>query len=195
MKNIKSITWLALVALLIGGCLAKTNRVDVATDEPFSDTETTSKDLISVAQNMARSLIQLPQISSAKLPPRIAFADVRNETNEIINKNLFIEKMRTLLLKNARGRMTFLDREISEQILAERSAKRAGRISSSGSRQMLGADYFLTGKLSSIDKQAGGKRSTYTRYAFRLTDAESTAILWEDEYEVKKVGKAGLYDR
>ncbi len=187
---------LALVlGLSVAGCAPKTNRVGVATDEPFSDTETSSKDLLTVAQSMARSLVRLPQISGAKKPPRIAFADVRNETNEIINKNLFIEKMRTLLLKNAAGRMVFLDRELSQQITQERQAKRSGRISSSGRKMVSGADYFLTGKLSSIDKQAGGKRSTYTRYAFRLTDAESSDILWEDDYEVKKVGKAGLYDR
>lgn len=186
--------WVVLLGLTLAGCVAETSRVDVATDEA-GDTETSSKDLVAVAQNMARSLVQLPQISSARTPPRIAFADVKNETNEIINKNLFIEKMRTLLLKNAGGRMVFLDREISEQITREREDKRRGELGSSGSKIRSGADFFLTGKLSSIDKQMKGKRSTYTRYAFRLTDAESTDILWEDEYEVKKVGEAGLYDR
>jgi len=183
------------LSMLFSACVASTNRVDVATDDPFSDTETTSKDLVAVAQNMARSLIQVPQISTAKAPPRIAFADVKNETSEIINKNLFIEKMRTLLLKNAAGRMVFLDRELSEQIAKERQMKRSGQVGSSGSKIVSGADFFLTGKLSSIDKVAGGKRSTYTRYVFRLTDAESTDIIWEDEYEVKKVGEAGTYDR
>lgn len=180
---------------MFAGCVAKSNRVDVASDEPFSDTETSSKDLVVVSEQMVRSLLQLPQVSRASMPPRIAFSDVKNETNEVINKNLFIEKMRTLLLKNAAGKMVFLDREISEDIEKERVAKRAGQVTSSSSKTKSGADFFLTGKLSSIDKQSGGSRSTYTRYSFRLTDAESTDILWEDEYEVKKVGKAGLYDR
>ncbi len=191
----RKIIGVSSLVLLFAGCVASTNRVDVTADEPFSDTQTGSKDLLAVAQNMSRSMIQLPQIANAKTPPRIAFADVKNETNEIINKNLFIEKMRTLLLKNASGKMVFLDRELSEQIAKEREAKRKGEITSSGSKMKSGADYFLTGKLSSIDKVAGGTRSTYTRYAFRLTDAESTDILWEDEYEVKKIGEAGLYDR
>ena len=190
-----SLVFSALLSFLLAGCVAKTERVDVSSDEPFSDTETSSKDLMTVAQQMAASLVQLPQIQNAKNPPRIAFADVKNETNEIINKNLFIEKMRTLLLKNAAGRMVFLDREISDQIMREREGKRAGQLGSSGSKIRSGADFFLTGKLSSIDKQAGGKRSTYTRYAFRLTDAESSDIAWEDEYEVKKVGRAATWDR
>lgn len=186
---------LLLGSVLMLGCVAKTNRVGVATDEPFSDTETSSKDLLTVAERMTGSLLNLPQISKATTPPRIAFSDVKNETNEVMNKNLFIEKMRTLLLKNAAGKMVFLDREISEDIMKERAEKRKGDLTSSKSAIRSGADYFLTGKLSSIDKVSGGKRSTYTRYAFRLTDTETTDIVWEDDYEVKKVGSAGLYDR
>lgn len=191
----KKVFFSFLTMVLLAGCVAKSNRVDVASDEPFSDTETSSKDLVVVSEQMVRSLLQLPQISKSSTTPRIAFSDVKNETNEIINKNLFIEKMRTLLIKNAAGKMVFLDREISSDIEKERTGKRSGNLSTSSSKTKSGADFFLTGKLSSIDKQAGGKRSTYTRYSFRLTDAESTDILWEDEYEVKKVGEAGLYDR
>jgi PBP1b-binding outer membrane lipoprotein LpoB len=184
-----------LCVFLISCSAGKTNRVAIDTDEPFSDVETSSKDLDTVAQKMTASLLQLNQISNAKTPVRIAFADVKNETNEIINKNLFIEKMRTLLLKNAQGRMVFLDREISADIMKEREDKRAGQVSSTSSKMRSGADFFLTGKLASIDKVSGKNRSNYTRYSFRLTDAESTDILWEDDYEVKKVGESGLYDR
>ena len=186
---------IACMATLISCSAGKTNRVAIDTDEPFSDVETSSKDLDTVAQKMTASLLQLHQISNAKSPVRIAFADVKNETNEIINKNLFIEKMRTLLLKNAQGRMVFLDREISADIMKEREDKRAGQVSSTSTKMRSGADFFLTGKLASIDKVSGKQRSNYTRYSFRLTDAESTDILWEDDYEVKKVGESGLYDR
>ncbi len=194
MRRSKILVALSFSAFL-AGCVASTSRVDVASDEPFSDTETSSKDLITVAQQMSSSLIMLPQIQNAKNPPRIAFADVTNETNEIINKNMFIEKMRTLLMKHAAGRMVFLDRELSQQITNERTQKRSGEVTHAGLRSKMGADFFLTGKIASLDKQSGGRRSTYTRYAFRLTDAESTAIVWEDDYEVKKIGKAATWDR
>lgn len=194
MKFLRIIS-IACMATLFSCSAGKTNRVAIDTDEPFSDVETSSKDLDTVAQKMTASLLQLPQVANAKNPVRIAFADVKNETNEIINKNLFIEKMRTLLLKNAQGRMIFLDREISADIMKEREDKRAGQVSSTSSKMRSGADFFLTGKLASIDKVSGKQRSNYTRYSFRLTDAESTDILWEDDYEVKKVGESGLYDR
>ncbi len=194
MKTLRILTLLCLTAMM--SCsLGKTNRVGIDTDEPFSDVETSSKDLEAVAEKMTKSMLQLPQIHQGSAPVRIAFSDVKNETNEIINKNLFIEKMRTLLLRNAQGKMIFLDREISADIAKEREDKRSGEVSSSSSKIKSGADFFLTGKLASIDKVSGNKRSNYTRYSFRLTDAESTDILWEDDYEVKKVGSSGLYDR
>lgn len=190
----KTILLMTLLVVL-GACVPKTSRVGIATDEPFSSTETSSKDLLTVTEKMAASLLELHQINTAKNPVKIAFVDVKNETNEIINKNLFIEKIRTMLMKNAKGKMVFLDREILDEINAEREDKRAGEYTYSQQAKKLGADYFLTGKLSSIDKVGSGKRSTYTRYAFRLTDTETTAIIWEDDYEVKKVGSYGLYDR
>jgi hypothetical protein len=182
-------------AVILAGCGDRVRRVGVDTEDPFSSTTTGSKDLLAIAQTMAREIAQVPQIANAKTPPTIAFAEVTNKTNEVIDKELFVRKMRTLLIKNAGGKMVFLDRAKSEEILRERDLKRRGQIGSSGEKILLGADYFLTGTISSIDKVSGGKRATFTSYAFRLTDTESSAIIWEDEYDVKKIGKAGVFDR
>jgi len=60
---------------------------------------------------------------------------------------------------------------------------------------VLGADYFLTGSIRSVDKGSGRVRSTATFCRFRLTDAETMQIMWEDSYQVKKIGKQGVWDR
>jgi len=73
--------------------VGKTTRVDIDSDD-FDSTETSSKDLQAVAQQMSRAILGLYQVQNSAAPPRIAFANVVNETNEIINQNLFIEKMR-----------------------------------------------------------------------------------------------------
>src|SRR5690606_12260289 len=189
----KKIMMILSMIALVSCAAGKTTRVDIDSDD-FNSTETSSKDLQAVAQQMSRSIMGLPQVYNSATPPRIAFADVRNETNEIINTNMFVEKMRTLLRKNAQGKLLFLDREISQQIMDERDLKEGGVYSGQAKGLVSGADYFLTGQLSSIDKVAGKNRSTYTRYAFRLTDANDSVILWEDDYEVKKVGSSGVYD-
>ena len=37
--------------------------------------------------------------------------------------------------------------------------------------------------------------TSYYRLSFRLTDAASSAIVWEDEYEIKKASTVGIMYR
>ncbi|MFT7624047.1 MAG: PBP1b-binding outer membrane lipoprotein LpoB [Myxococcota bacterium] len=183
--------------LALAGCFGGTsNRVGVDTEDNLGDTFAGSKDLRTVAQNMTRSIVGLYQIQKATKPPRIALLRVDNRSNQIMDTRLFTTKIRTQLIKNAQGRVIFVDRsDISASaVVGERSAKRAGAVSANGSKMVSGVDYFLTGEIGSIDKARGGRRSTYTRFSFRLTDAESSDIIWEDEYEMKKVSQTGSWD-
>ncbi len=185
-----------VVCLLVACAGGITNRVDVDSEDNLSDTGTGSKDLRAVTSEMVRSLITLPQLAGAASPPRVALLRVENRTNEILDTQLFTTKMRTLLIKHSAGRIVFVDRSNASAaaIQAERNAKREGSVSATDTKQVSGADFFLTGEIASIDKAAGGTRSTYTRFSFRLTDAESSDILWEDEFEMKKVAVQGVWD-
>jgi penicillin-binding protein activator len=180
--------WMAM------GCAGSTNRVHVDETGGVEDTGIDSQDLRTIVQRMARSIIQINAIATADSPPRIAFLDIKNSSNDILDTGMFLRKIRTLLLKHSQGRIRFIDRARVREIIKEREAKRAGLISSAGSKNLAGADYFLTGNISSIDKAAGDLRSTYTLVSFRLTDAETSDIIWEDEYEMKKVGKRAFWD-
>ncbi|HEV8586681.1 MAG TPA: hypothetical protein VGT02_17060 [Methylomirabilota bacterium] len=183
-------------AAILAGCAAPVSqRVDVDAPSPLGDTTTDSQDLRTIAQRMARSLITVQQISRAETPPRIAFLDVRNRTNQIIDKEIFLNSIRTLLIQHSQGRVVFLDRTRINEIIAERELKRRGVVGASDRKILSGVDFFLTGELNAIDKVEGSARLTYTRYSFRLTDAESSDIIWEDAYEVKKLGKRGVFDQ
>ena len=86
-------------------------------------------------------------------------------------------------------------RDLVEQIVDERQAKDAGQVTRSSNQPLHGADYFLTGRVESIRRTRGREQTTYLRLSFRLTDAASSAIAWEDDYEMKKYRQAGVYDR
>jgi len=187
-------SFLAVGMFFSSGCAHHTERVGLDEDAGVVDTFASSQDIRTVAQRMASSLLQVPEISSAAQPPRIAFLSVENRSSEIFDSDMMLEKIRTLLLKNARGKLRFLDRAKVKEIIKEREAKRAGIVTTSGSKLLGGADFFLTGIISSIEKQEEKKRSTYTRFSFRLTDAESSDIIWEDEYEIKKVSERATWD-
>lgn len=185
-----------LLSAGLAGCAAPmSQRLDVDTPSPLGDTTTDSQDLRTIAQRMARGIVTLPQVAAAGSPPRIAFLDVNNRTNQIIDKEIFLNSIRTLLIQHSQGRVIFLDRARINQIMAERELKRKGVVGASERKILSGVDFFLTGELNAIDKVEGPARLTYTRYSFRLTDAESSDIIWEDAYEVKKLGRRGVFDQ
>ncbi|UCC96668.1 MAG: hypothetical protein JSW66_12575, partial [Phycisphaerales bacterium] len=176
-----------VLLLLFAGCTGDTKRLhpDALAEEEVG-TGLTSQDFRSVCERMARSLIRIPQIQQASTSPKVALEPVVNNTNDYIDADAFTHKMRTVLIKHSEGKITFLDRALKDVIIQENREKERGRITSSGEKDRFGADFFLTGRISSIDRVAGKGMTTYYRLSFRLTDAATSAIVWEDEYEIKK---------
>ena len=87
----------------------------------------------------------------------------------------------------------FLDREMMKTLEHERALKQAGQVTASADPNVVefrGADYFLTGKLSGLSQRTGAGTSDYILYSFRLTDARTSEIVWEDSAEIKKEGVA-----
>ncbi len=181
---------------LLAGCTGKTKRLS---PDELSDIEIgtglTSQDFRTVAQRMARSMIGLPQIQNATTPPKLAFISVDNRSNEYIDGDAFLNKMRTHMIKYAQGRIVFLDRAVIAAIEKENRDKQRGKRTASGEQTPYGADFFLTGMIESLDKVAGAGHTTYLRLSFRLTDAGSSAIVWEDDYEIKKHATTGMMYR
>jgi len=182
---------LLLVVGLIAGCTSSTRRVEVGKELVTDPTSISVQDFETIAQKMTRSMISLPQIQKAGEPPTIAFLSVENRSNDYIDKKAFLEKMRTLLIRHSGGKMVFLDRHHLEALNAEKDAKESGELTASRESQMLGADFFLTGLISSINSAGGSEKTIFRRYAFRLTDASNSAIIWEDDYEVQIYHKRG----
>lgn len=175
------------------GCSGETK--NIAPDE-MSEAEEgnglTSQDYRSIANRMARSLISIAPIQDATNPPTIAFLSVENHTDDpYLDGDAFLNKMRTELMKHAEGRIIFLDRSKIEDIRKENRDKERGKVTAGSQDNICGADYFLTGTIESIEKAAGGHYTGYYRYSFRLTNASTSAIMWEDDYEIKKVSKMG----
>lgn len=183
---------LAFVALGAISCSSpNSRRVDPDVDDEMGGTGIDSGDIRAISEWMSRSLLErLPSGGPSK--PVVVLKEVTNESRFIIDKDLFLKQMRTELIRNAGDKIDFLAREDMDAILAERAAKREGRVGQTEAKGLLGAEYFLTGTISGLAKSSGGDRSDYIYTAFRLVDAESSRIVWEDSQDFKKVGRSGV---
>jgi PBP1b-binding outer membrane lipoprotein LpoB len=150
-----------------------------------------SQDLLAVTDKMARSILAIPQIARAPAAPSIVLEPVVNNTRFPINKDMFLTRIRAMLNSKSMGRVSFLDREMMNTLQHERDLKRSGQVTASADPhavEFAGADYFLTGKLDGNTTKAASGISDYVLYTFRLTDARTSRIVWEDFAEIKKQG-------
>jgi uncharacterized protein (TIGR02722 family) len=186
----------AATSLFLGGCAtletSHTQTIQPDQDDGLGGTGIESTDIRTVARKMAESILGIPQIMNAQGSPKIALLPVKNSTRFIINKDIFTKKIRIELNQNANGKVTFLARDRMDDILKEREAKREGVVSASKEEDLKGVDFYLTGELMGLSKANRGDRSDYISMSFQLIDAETGEIVWEDEYEVKRVGEAGV---
>lgn len=150
-----------------------------------------SQDLVAVADKMARSILGVPEIAGAAVPPRILLEPVLNETRFPINKNIFLTRIRVQLNAKSMGKVRFLDRSMMRALNEEEDLRATGAVATTPGRpdaKLHGADYLLTGVLQSISTRTSSGISDYVLYAFRLTDARTSEIVWEDSAEIKKQG-------
>lgn len=199
MKTIANLTFAFTTAVLVAGCASGVkNPSGIAVTQMRPDeqgfvagTGVESQDLVVVTDKMSRSILGIPQIANATKPPIIVLDPVENKTRFPINKDIFLTRIRGELNKKSAGKVTFLARDRMAALEKERNLKRDGAVTAATDPQVQefkGADYFLTGTLEGMSTRTSAGTSDYILYAFQLIDARTSAIVWEDNAEMKKQG-------
>jgi penicillin-binding protein activator len=150
-----------------------------------------SQDIVTVADKMAREILSTPEIANAKGVPRIVLLPVKNETRFPINKDIFLERIMTLLNEKSSGKVRFLARDRITELEKERELKQQGLVTSSGDprvNQFKGADFMLTGKLMGTTTRTSAGTSDYVLYSFTLIDPNTSDIVCQKSHEIKKQG-------
>jgi penicillin-binding protein activator len=185
-----------VLALAIAGCAgpdkSHTRTIMPDQDDGIGGTGVESTDVRTASRTMAAALLELPEIAKAAQPPTVALLPVKNSTRFVFNKDILTRKIRIELNEQARGKIRFLARERLDEVMDERAAKRDKFFEGKAGGSLLGADYYLTGELMGLSKATQGDRSDYIIMSFQLIDTETSEILWESDYEVKRVGEAGV---
>lgn len=169
--------------------------VDTGVQGPVAGVGVESQDIDGMVDTMARDLLATPSIAARSVPPRIVLDDSEfvNKGFQAMDKSMITDSLRVKLNRASQGRMTFLDYAHAGMVQNARDAKRGGAtdVGTTGLTQaMAGVDFKLTGAI----HQSNGKNlntgavQRLTLVTFEMTDMESGAIVWGNEYKFQKSG-------
>jgi len=182
---------LVLAAGLSAGCGASSRRLDPAKDDNMGGTLIDSLDVMSVSDQAAAE-ISKALLASPRNDLVVHFPTIKNESVQPINTALLSDRIRDRVFTATAPRVKFLAREQLDEIQKEREGKREGVFSGSERKQLIGANYLLTGRIKSLSKTYEGDRSDYFQLSFQLVDAEDSSIVWLNSWEFKKQGDSGV---
>ena len=190
-SNIKISTYIfsALAILTLAACSGPQVRYGDAKAVETVTVDYGSTDLQSIAEAMARSLLQTKVISGSKDAPTVTVADVKNKTSEYIDTRVITDKIRTQLLKSGQVRFAVNINEMQSQVDELKRQNQSGlyknsTISKTGNMQ--GAKYRIEGSISSIVKQTKDVKDVYYVFNLNLINNETGLLEWADEKEIRK---------
>ncbi|MFT4979868.1 MAG: PBP1b-binding outer membrane lipoprotein LpoB [Myxococcota bacterium] len=188
--------WMMMAAILSTSCAIKTRETTYVDPDAYGAVEGTgieARDVRTVATKMAGDLMSSTAVQNfADGVPRIAVLPVKNRSRFLIDQEIFTTLITDLIIQNAAGRIAILNRDIVDQIVAEREMKRQGTVDAGQLRQLAGADFFLEGEVRSLSASGNGAQSDYVVIRFQMTDAETGIVSWSNSYEMKKEGSWGV---
>jgi uncharacterized protein (TIGR02722 family) len=187
-RKIKSFA-LTIALIMLAACSSPQVRYGDAKSVETVNTDFGSTDLQSIAESMARSLLQAKAISASREAPTVTLAAVKNKTSEYIDTGVIGEKIRTQLLKSGQVRFAVGINEMQSQVDELKRQNQSGlyknsTVSKTGN--MEGAKYRIEGAISSIVKQTKNVKDVFYVFNLSLIDNESGLLEWADEKEIRK---------
>lgn len=147
-------------------------------------------DLQLIADRLTESLLGSQLMSGQDNKPAIIISLFTNATDEHIDILSLTNKIRTDLLKTRR--FVFLNERLRKSIAREYEYQGSGYVNPETAKtkgRQIGADWMISGHISSIKQPVGKKEIVYYKTTMEVTDIETSEILWADEIEIKKAFK------
>lgn len=163
------------------GSYVDAERVDLLSDK-FVES-----DLQTIADQLSRSFLNSPLLGRQSGKPAIIISLFTNATDEHIDLLSLTNKIRTKLIQS--DRFTFLNERLRAQMAEEYEYQQSGFVSEESAKNkghQLGADWLISGHISSIKQPVGREEIIYYKTTLEVTKLETSEMLWADEVEIKK---------
>lgn len=186
-------TWLLALALpLIAGCASTTvKRMDVDSTKDLSG-RWNDTDSRLVAQSMIQDCLSEPWLQNAEQAkggkaPTVIVGHVRNKSDEHIDTDSFIEDLQQALINSQKvefvasknERAGVRDERLDQDTNSSEDTRKANG-------QETGADFMLTGEISTISDQEGGESVVLYQVNLKLINMETNQIAWNGGKKIKK---------
>ncbi len=178
--------------LLLPACKGTTDRrVDPDAPDAVGGAALQSQDIRTMAKRMADDIRAQGILTSTANGQTVTFhiTELKNESGDVINRTIILNKLRTELFKALGSKITVLDRSAEglDAVRKEREAKRSGAVTANEGMRggVLGSDYVLKGVIQDRRQQSGNLKSAYYLVTFELTDLETSRLIWTNDYETK----------
>ena len=191
MRKALPLVGLALALSACGG--TSVQRMDVAEVKDVSG-RWNDTDSRLVAEEMISDCLSRPWYAAAQSKlgknPTVIVGTVRNQSQEHINTDTFVEDLQRSLINS--GKVEFVagkgERgEVREERLDQDT--NASEETRKAHGQEIGADFMLSGALNQIVDQEGGKAVVFYQTNLKMLDMKTNKIVWNGQKKLKKFVK------
>ena len=146
-----------------------------------------------VAEEMISDCLMRPWYGKARSDlaknPTVIVGSVRNQSSEHIATDTFVEDLQRALINS--GKVGFVASKGERgEVRAERRDQNLDPHASMATRkpfgEEVGADYMLSGTITSIVDQEGGKAVLFYQTNLKLVDMKTNEIVWNGQKKIKK---------
>jgi hypothetical protein len=144
-----------------------------------------------VAEEMIQDSVSRPWLADAQRkkggPPTVIVQTVRNNSMEHIDTGVFVEELQRALINSGRVEFVASARERGD-VRAERADQdlNASEETRKEHGEETGADFGLSGVISSVQDKEGGEAVVLYQVNLKLVDIKTNRIVWNGQKKIKK---------
>lgn len=184
------LAFVGLSGLLATGCGPKAftkGDYDDPTRVELLDDKFNEADMQQMADTVIKAMVACNYVANAPKPPIVIVERVQNRTEEHIDTTSMTDKIRTALIKS--GKVRFVNKEERGTLSDEYDYNAAGNVAGPSQKKrggQVGADYILSGEISTNVQQVGDDKFIYYKLTMNLTNTESSTIDCVEDRELRK---------
>lgn len=196
MKSLRIIPIASLVAVLaLASCASGPSRTvtRVAADTQIDlSGRWNDTDAQQVAQAMISDVVSRPWLNDFtdenKRKPVVIVGEVRNRSDEHIDPTVFTKSLERELINSGKVKFVASSQEragIREERLSQQTEASSETMKRLG--QETGADFYLSGVITSVTDAVDGQKVVFYKINLELTNIESNEKVWIGDKQIKKV--------